>query len=135
MRTVIIKDQVLGGGTTNEFSLDFLKERIDVRELIRSRVFQEVRDFNVEHKTDSQRTFRGLVEPTDAEKTLNGYRLKGPPREISWEEQFDRAIKAFEGNQIIVLVNNKQCESLDEQIEIRPDTVVTFLRLTQLVGG
>lgn len=134
MRTVIIKDQVLGGGTTNEFSLDFLKEKIDVRELIRSRVFQEVRDFNVEQKIDSKKTFRGLVEPTDAEKTLNGFRLKGP-REINWEEQFDRAIKAFEGNQIIVLVNNKQCESLEEPIEINPNTVVTFLRLTQLVGG
>lgn len=134
MRNVIIRDEVLGGGTTNEFSLEFLTEHIDVRELIRSRVFQEVRDFNVAQKTDSEKPFRGLVEPSDAEKTLNGFKLR-KVREINWEDQFDQAIKAFEGNRIIILVNKKQVESLDEQIEVRPDTVVTFLRLTQLVGG
>ncbi len=134
MRNVIIRDEVLGGGTTNEFSIEFLTEHIDVRELIRSRVFQEVRDFNVAQKTDADKPFRGLVEPTDAEKTLNGFKLRRV-REIDWEEQFDQAIKAFEGNRIIILVNKKQVESLEEQIEVRPDTVVTFLRLTQLVGG
>ncbi len=133
-RTVIVRDQFIGGGTSNEFSLDFLTEHIDVRELIRSRVFQEVRDFNVAHKLDSGKTFQGLVEPTDAEKTANGYRLK-TSREIDWKEQFDQAVKAFENNRIIILVNNKQAESLDERIEVRTDTVVVFLRLTQLVGG
>jgi hypothetical protein len=42
---------------------------------------------------------------------------------------------AFAGNQIIVLVDDHQVESLDEEIVVRPDTRVSFLRLTPLVGG
>ena len=56
----------------------------DLRELIRSRVYQEVQDYN-RRKPEH---FRGLVEPTDAEKTLNGWRLRSG-REIDWQRQFD----------------------------------------------
>jgi hypothetical protein len=56
--------------------------------------------------------FRGLVQPTDAEQTLNGYKLRAP-RMIDWKRQFERAIAAFEVNQVIVLVNDRQAESLD----------------------
>jgi len=54
---------------------------------------------------------------------------------LDWKRQYDRAIEAFEGNQILILVNDRQAESLDEEFAITPDTSVTFLRLTQLVGG
>ena len=57
--------------------LEFPTERITVRELIRERVYQEVQDFN---RKQGERVFRGLVQPTDAERVLNGrrteYRLK-----------------------------------------------------------
>jgi len=38
--TLVVRDETTGGQTTNELSLEFLTERIDVRELIRSRVYQ-----------------------------------------------------------------------------------------------
>lgn len=131
MTTLTIRDEELAGKTIHEFSLDFLTEHITVRELIRSRVYQEVQDHNVRQ---NQTEFRGLVAPTDAERTLNGYRLK-KPRQIVWKEQFERAIEAFETNRILILVNDQQAKSLEEEIEIRTDTVVSFLRLTLLVGG
>lgn len=52
--------------------LDLLTERITVRELIRSRVYQEVKDYN----TRQTEYFRGLVQPTNTEQSLNGYQLK-----------------------------------------------------------
>ena len=131
MTTLTIRDEELAGKTTHEFSLDFLTEHITVRELIRSRVYQEVQDHNVRQ---NQTEFRGLVAPTDSERTLNGYRMK-QARQIDWKEQFDRAVEAFEKSRILILVNDKQASSLDEDIEVRTDTVVTFLRLTLLVGG
>jgi hypothetical protein len=63
------------------FVLDFLTERITVRELIRSRVYQEVKDYN----TNQPEYFQGLVQPTDTEKTLNGYKLR-QLRQIDWEK-------------------------------------------------
>ena len=128
--TITIRDESTSGRTLHEWSLEVLTERITVRELIRSRVYQEVKDYNVRQP----QVFHGLVQPTEAEQTLNGFKLR-KGRQIDWKEQFERAVEAFERRQIIVLVDNKQVESLEEEIEIRPETVVSFLKLTLLVGG
>ena len=34
-----------------------------------------------------------------------------------------------------MLVDDRQVDELDEEIEIRPDTTVTFLKLVPLLGG
>jgi hypothetical protein len=128
--TLVVRDETTGGKTTNELSLEFLTERIDVRELIRSRVYQEVQDFNRDQRSE----FRGLVQPTDAEQTLNGFRLR-TPRQINWKEQFEKAVEAFEAGRILILVDEKQASSLDEEIVLRSGTDVAFLRLMPLVGG
>lgn len=129
--TLTVRDEEMTGKTVAEFSLEFLTERITIRELIRSRVYQEVKDHNAKQ---NQGEFKGLIQPTDAERTLNGFRLK-KPRQINWKEQFEKAIEAFEKSQMLILVNDRQAESLEEEIEIATDTSVSFLRLTLLVGG
>ena len=128
--TITIRDESTGGGTWNEFALEVLTERITVRELIRSRVYQEVQDHNLRQPE----VFRGLVEPTDAERELNGYRLKRP-RQIDWKQQYERAVAAFEAGVFLVLVDDRQVDSLEEEIVIQPGTCASFLRLTPLVGG
>jgi hypothetical protein len=128
--TLTVRDESTSGKTLNEFVLDLLTERITVRELIRSRVYQEVQDYN----RRLPERFRGLVQPTDAEETLNGFKLK-KPRQIDWKAQFDKALEAFEANRVVILVNERQAESLDEEIVVGPETSVSFLRLTMLVGG
>lgn len=129
--TLTIRDEEMTGKTVNEFSLEFPTERITVRELIRSRVFQEVKDHNAKQ---NQAEFQGLVQPTDAERTLNSFRLK-KARQIDWKQQFEKAVQAFENNQVLILVNDYQAESLDEEIDLSADTSIVFLRLTLLVGG
>ena len=101
-----------------------------VRELLRSRIYQEVQDHNVQHG----QIYHGLVQPEDAEKTLNGWKLK-KPRLLDWQRQFARAVEAFEKNQVLILVNERQAESLEEEFTIAAGTSVTFLRLMPLVGG
>lgn len=110
--------------------LDFLTEHITVRELIRSRVYQEVKDFN----TQQPEFFQGLVQPTETERTLNGYKLR-KPRQIDWEAQFEKALTAFQSNGFIILINDEQVTELDEEITIAPDTSVAFMKLVPLVGG
>jgi hypothetical protein len=128
--TLTIHDESATGETLLELTLNISAERITVRDLIRQRVWHEVDEYN-RRRPD---TFRGLVQPTDSERTLNGYRLK-QPRAIDASIQLAKAIDAFQGNHIIMLVDDRQVESLDEEITLRPNTRVSFLRLTPLVGG
>jgi hypothetical protein len=133
--TLTIRDETASGEVLNELPLEFPSERITVRELIRERVYQEVQDFN--RKRDEM-VFKGLVQPTDAERVLNGkrtdYRLKSR-REIDWKKQFEKATEAFERNGFFVLIGAKQADSLDQEVVIDHGTQVSFVRLMQLVGG
>ncbi len=128
--TLTVLDETTAGTVNNRMTLEFPTERITVRELIRERVYQEVQDYNRE-KAGS---FRGLIQPSEAEVALNGYRLK-PGREINWKAQFERACEAYEARRVLVLAGERQTASLDETIEITRGTEVTFLRLVPLVGG
>ncbi len=130
--TLTIRDETTFSFGRNDegFTLDVLTERITVRELIRTRVYQEVRDYNLRQPE----YFRGLVQPTDAERTLNGFKVR-PGRRIDPEQQFERAIESFYRNGYLVLVNDRQVDELEEEIDIEPDTTVTFLKLVPLVGG
>jgi len=131
-----IRDETAMGRTTNELVVEFLTEEITVRELIRARVYQEVQDYNTRQPGE----YRGLVQPHGAEATLNGGKLK-TGRQIDWKEQFERACEAFEQARVLLLVDDRQVESLDQQVVLRPKTpqseatAVTFLKLTPLVGG
>lgn len=136
MPTLTVRDETTGSPSSAAnlpgapIELEFLTERITVRELIRERVYQEVQDHNRRQPGE----FRMLVQPTDAERTLNGYRLK-TPRQIDWKPQFEKACEAFDRNGILILIDDHQAESLDEELTIRPGTDVAFLKLMPLVGG
>ena len=128
--TLTISDETASGQKTNTFTLDCLTERMTVRELIRARIYQEVHDYNLKEPE----YFRGLVEPTEAEKTLNGYKLR-KRRKIDWEDQNAKALAAFSRNGFFVLVGDRQAESLDEEFEVKVDTEISFVKLLPLVGG
>ena len=131
--TLIIRDETAAGVPVNEFPLEFPSERITVRELIRERVYQEVTEYNFRSRREGG-LFRGLVQPTDTERTLNGFKVP-KDRDIDWEAQFARAIDAFGRNGFFILVDDRQAEALDEAIVISPSTQVSFVKLTPLVGG
>ncbi len=46
-----------------------------------------------------------------------------------------KAIKGFQANGFLVLVNDRQLVDLDEEVVLRVDSRVSFLRLVALVGG
>jgi hypothetical protein len=130
MATVTIVDELLPGGTETALTLEFLDERVSVREVIRSRVYQEVTEYNARQPGH----FRGLVQPTDAERVLNGYRLR-QHRRIDWQAQYQQAIEAFQRNGFLILVDDRQVSELDEIVELRHNSTVTFLKLVPLIGG
>jgi hypothetical protein len=135
MATLTITDDTASGQTTNTLTLDILDETITVRELIRSRVYQEVQDHNRRRDAAAAEPFRGLVTPRDEERLLNSQRKPRALREIDWKAQFDVACHAFERNGFFLLIDDRQAESLDEVVAVRHDTRVSFVRLMPLVGG
>ncbi len=112
------------------FELRLASEKITARELIRRRVEHEVAEYNKRPR----RVFAGLVQPTDAERALNGYRMKRP-RPLDPEAQVKAALDAFEANAFFLLFDDSQVESLDQELVLTDDSVASFVQLTPLVGG
>ncbi len=130
MPTLAIRDETTNGEPAHEFLLEVPAEHLTVRELIRSRVYQEVQDWN----RRCPPVFRGLIQPTEAEQSLNGFAMKDI-RQIDWKRQFDRAVEAFNTHRVIILVDDQHIDDIDAEITLRQGTVVSFLRLTPLTGG
>src|SRR6476619_3426902 len=103
-----IRDESTDGRQLNESVVEFLTETITVEELIRSRVYQEVQDYNLK----KSEKFRGLVDPA-AEPTRSGQ------RDIDWKAQFETACEAFRQNRVLILVDDKQVQGLNQTIELR----------------
>jgi hypothetical protein len=133
-RTLTIRDETASGRVYQEVPLEFPSEKITVRELIRARVYQEVKDFN--HR--QEQVFRGLIQPTDTERILNGavdeYHLK-QHRSIEWKPQFEMALDAFNRSAFLVLIDDKQATSLDQEFVIGHETQVSFVKLTIVIAG
>jgi hypothetical protein len=129
MTTITIVDESTIG-ERHTWSLDFLDETVSLRELIRRRIYQEVTEYNAREVG----YFRGLVQPTDVERTLNGSRLKSGHR-LDWRTQYEKAIEAFTRRGYLVLVNDRQVADLDASVDLHAGTEVTFFKLVPLVGG
>ena len=130
---VTIFDETLSGERTASLRLDLLSSTITARELIRRRVYEEVQEY---HAAPPSAVFRGLVTPTAAEAALNATKpTHAIKRRVDWEAQYERALSAFARNGFFVLVGDRQVESLDEPLELKVDTEVSFVKLVALMGG
>jgi len=130
MKTLTLTDESLTGDILGQIAIDIENERMTVSDLIKARVYQEVENYNEK----LPQYFQGLVQPSGAEMQLNGYRMK-EKRAIDPEKQFYIALNAFQNNGFFILIDNRQAESLEEEVLFSQDTKVSFVKLTALVGG
>ena len=125
-----LKDATFTGDILNRIQISVENERTTVKDLISARVEAEVEEYNEK----SPEYFRGLVQPTEAEETLNGFKFK-KRKVIDVEKQILIALDAFQKNGFFILIDDQQAESLEQEILVGPKTEVYFVKLTQLVGG
>jgi hypothetical protein len=123
-----ILDETTSGGRQSAGEFQFDTASSTLREIIRLRVQQEVIRFN---QADCE-VFRGLVQPEENERILNGVRERPV---LDWRKQYARAIASFNGNGFLVLIDDRQITDLDEPIQLTAQTQVTFLKLVPLIGG
>ena len=129
-QTITINDQSTSGKILNKIILNLEDEITTIRKIIEARVYHEVEEYNKKLPN----LFRGLVQPAEAEQTLNGYRML-KRKKIDPEKQVYAALQSFNQNGFFVLVDNKQYENLDDEVLLEKDTTVSFIKLTPLVGG
>ncbi|MFK8104237.1 MAG: hypothetical protein AB8G15_17045 [Saprospiraceae bacterium] len=130
MKQLIIRDESIAGKLLNEIVVAVEEETMTTEALIRARVIQEVEKYN--HAGSAY--FQGLVQPSQTEQTLNGYKLK-KERSIDAEQQCYIALDAFQKNGFFILVDDHQLENLNEEFLVMEDTKVSFIKLNPLVGG
>ena len=125
-----IYNETLFGAKDPALKLDFLNGSITALELIRERVYEEVRM----HRAADPSNRQALVQPSPTEERLNGPRTQAV-RQIDWEQQVRVALEAFQRNGFFILVDDRQIESLEETIALTPATQVSFVQLVPLIGG
>jgi hypothetical protein len=126
---ILIRDESLTGKVAHEFELELETPILTVRELIRKRVYEEVNVFN----SNRSERYMGLIQLRAEELLLNpsGSQL----RRKDAEKQAEIALKAFDKNGFLLLVDNKQYSDPEEEVSLNPDSTVSFVKLTPLVGG
>ena len=127
---VVIRDQGLQNRQVAELLLRLSSYKLTARDLIAERVRAECDRRLVDREG---RFSTPLVQPTAEEAALNGEMPRAA--KVNPERQVSRALEGFERNAFILLLDDRQVENLDDQVQLGPKTVVTFLRLTPLVGG
>ena len=128
--TVTVKDENFSGKVLQEVLVGFKSETVTIKEIIEARVRQEVENYN----NKLPEYYNGLIQPSDAEKTINGFKLRSK-KPIDTEKQVYVALDAFQKNGFFVLVDDQQCSSLDQVVHLHSDTKIGFLKMTPLVGG
>src|SRR5215217_1493762 len=99
LTALTLHDETTSGELRNAITLQLPEPTITARELIRSRVFEEVKAYN-------QRVgglFQGLVQPEGSERDHGGFRVRGRHR-LDWHEQAETALQAFTRNGFVLLV-------------------------------
>ena len=128
--TVAIKDENFSGKVLQEVMIGFESDTVSVGEIIEQRVRQEVENYN----SRLPEYYNGLIQPSEAEKTINGFKLR-TKKPIDAEKQVYTALDAFQKNGFFVLIDDHQHSSLEQSVHLSPDTRISFVKLTPLVGG
>jgi len=131
--TLTVCDESNLGDRRPAITLNLPEPTITARELIRARVFEEVKAYN----EAPFGPYRGLVQPAPEEQVLNrsAAEKNRSRRKVDWHEQAQVALDAFQGNGFLLFVDGRQVESLTQEIGLRSETEVVFLKLVPLVGG
>ena len=109
---------------------------VTLRDLISHIVRREVEAFRT--RQAERRVFRVLSpgeieEGAETGKIESGGSILNQP--VDEEAAVDAALTAFEDEMYLAVIDGERIHSLDEQVYLKPDSNVTFVRLTLLAGG
>jgi hypothetical protein len=125
-------------------ALELLHERLTIAELIHRTVEEQIRDLLINRQLDHGQV-REILErqyltaPEISQQVKAGkVGLPTTPRpkpSINVQGEIQKALKAFDDNVFLVVVDGQQADTLEQEVTLHPTSKITFLRLTPLVGG
>lgn len=127
---ISITDETAAGKATGSLQLQFSESLVTVATIIEQRVRTEVE----RHNHEAREVFYGLVQPSESETALNGFRQK-TFRPIDADKQVAVALEAFRKNGFFLLIDQIQAEDLEQTFLLHQDSQISFVKLTPLVGG
>ena len=140
-----IRDEFFGTKAEDDpepVDLKLVSERVSPREIIRQRVFAEVAELNerrMEHARRHARTRSFLVDVEDHSPEARLNKILPVKRRsaalLDAEQEFAKAIEAFEKNRFVMLFDDRQVDGLEDELTVVPGSEVTFLHLMPLRGG
>ncbi len=130
MATLVIHDETATGRHIDRMDLPDVPDTVTVRDIVRWRVREEVAFYNARPRE----VFHGLVQPSETETTVHGYRMRSP-RRLDWRQQADAAEAAYGRNGFFVMVGDSEVASLDDVVDLGSDPHVRFVKLAPFVGG
>lgn len=137
---------------TFAMSLPLATVQTTARNVLKARIQQDCEQKNWEHEQNYEaekarllaKQGRKIVELTEHEKLLNGEKMPkffeialNKMKPLDWQTEFDKAVKAFDSNGFILLIDDEQILDLDAPLQIKVDNTskLTFLQLIPLQGG
>ena len=111
-------------------------EALTLRALITRIVAREVTAFDDRQK--QLRFVRALTERQMDEALARGKVVsggRGPMQKVDPDEAVANALQAFEDGLYLVIVDEREQRELDDQVFLKPDSHIIFLRLVFLAGG
>jgi len=109
-----------------------------LRQLLDRIVRAEVDAFH--NRQDDRRLFRVLTAKQVADgaakgKIVTGLHEEATPTQVNPDEAVVIAVQAFEDGMFLVVIDEVEQKELDRELLLKPDSRVTFIRLSMLAGG
>lgn len=144
MSTITIRGRTLGSRRTlfADWSIPLPPQwqeegGVTLRDLIQRVVAQEVQAFR--QRQETRQVFRALTSRQIAEEAERGKIDMGGSeveiQDVDEDEAVAIAWQAFEDGLYLVVIDEQDIREIDQEIHVRPDSRVTFIRLTMLAGG
>ena len=142
MPRVEVQSRVIGagpsGGLPNVF-FDYHSERLTVRSLLLRSVEEQVRDLNAARELTGQEALRRLARQFQTEEQIVALRSEdrreSRSTHIDLSSAQDHAVAAFTSQRCLMYVDGIQMEDLDQEVFLKPNSTVQFVRLLPLRGG
>lgn len=106
-----------------------------VRELLTYMVKYCIKEYN--NRKENSELLKVLSKQEIDDKAVSGkvafgvnYGEKNPKT----NEAIENALQCYEDGMVVLFVDGKKTETLEEQINVKADTELTFIRLTMLAG-
>lgn len=111
-------------------------DNITLRDLITRVVISTVEDFG---KRQEDNRFVRALSADQIQEGLEKGKVDTGGRDLGQEVDADiavgTALQAFEDGMYLVIIDGTECKTLDQEVFLKPDSKITFIRLIFLAGG